>query len=163
MELLLHLPIDHPVNAVFVGEHAEHRAPESLLQRHLDLTALRESVEESLGFAHVFRAEREGYGAIAVLRSRLSVRRHEFDSGRGEGGMHYPVAQLCRQTHFRRRFFPTHDLADLPAENALIEIEGLFASAAGDEKIGHEFHAWFSCSVLSEGRAGSAPIHPVPL
>src|ERR1700736_2652165 len=75
--------------------------------------------------------------------------------------MHYLVPEAGRQTHIGRRLFPTHYFNDFTAENALIEIESFFASAAGNKKIGREFHSRFSCS-MSEGPASFALTRRAP-
>jgi hypothetical protein len=46
-----------------------------------------------------------------------------------------------------RRILPAHHLGDFTAENALIEVEGLLAFAAGEEKVRRKFHVHSSCAL----------------
>src|SRR5215469_15680025 len=58
--------IDHPVDPVFVREHAEPRTPERLLERHFDLAAVRERVEDPLRVGCESEAMNETPGAANV-------------------------------------------------------------------------------------------------
>lgn len=52
--LIVGIEIYHPLNAEFVREHSEIRAPESIRKRHSDVASFGESVKKFVGFFFAF-------------------------------------------------------------------------------------------------------------
>jgi hypothetical protein len=78
--LLRQVGIDHPVDAEFVEHYPEARVPKCVLERHLDLAALGELVENALRPCEIVRCERQRDIAALLVLFRTSVgRRAQHD------------------------------------------------------------------------------------
>src|SRR5215210_6666950 len=150
------LAIDHPWRAEAVDEHAEPDCPEGLLDRHLHRPALRERLEDALGFRRAVDVEADREALHHALRPvGRGVRGHEHLVADAEPRMHDLVAPFRRHVRLGRRALVGHHHLDLAAEELGVDVERLLAIAV-EEQVRVQSHRRLLWLTRSPGSAEPA-------
>ena len=132
------------VHAEAVRAHAEPLGPERFLERHRDLAALRERVEDALALRDV--GDGEGHGKAAELFGvvRRSVRGHEHGIAHTQRRVQHPVSPFGR--HLRLRHAVAHLHGDVDGKlngQLLVFVELALEIATCEQLHGHEGQSRF--------------------